>query len=89
MEVSLEQEVAGVALGDKRLTDRLAVIVDRTASHPNLSIPAAMHGRSELEAAYRFFANENVTPDAILSTHFQKTKQRIAEHPVCLLIQDT
>ena len=65
MDASLEQEVAGVDLGDKRLTDRLAVIVDRSGSHPNLSIPAAMRGRSELEAAYRFFANEKVTPDAI------------------------
>jgi len=89
MDVSLEQEVAGVEFGDKRLTDRLAVIVDRSGSHPNLSIPAAMQGRSELEAAYRFFANEKVTPDAILSTHYAKTKQRIAEHAVCLLVQDT
>jgi hypothetical protein len=89
LEVSLEQEVAGVRLGDKRLTDRLALIVDRTGSHPNLSLSGAMRGRSELEAAYRFFANENVAPDAILSKHFARTKQRIAEHDVCLLVQDT
>ena len=65
MEFALVDEVAGVDLGDKRLTERLAIIIDRLGAQPNLSIPAAMHSRSEMEAAYRFFANEAVTPDAL------------------------
>ncbi len=89
MEFSLVQEVAGVRLGDKRLTKRLSKIVDRLGAHPNVSIPAAMHGRCETEAAYRFFAHENVTPEAILSTHCVMTRQRISQEKDCLLVQDT
>lgn len=85
----LVDEVAGVQLGDKRLTKRLASIVDRLGSQPNLSIPAATQVRSETEAAYRFFANESVTPERILSTHSQNTRKRISQESDCLLIQDT
>ena len=87
--MSLESEVAMAELGDKRLNKRLRLIVERSETHPNLSIPAAMHGRAEMEAAYRFFANENVTPEKILAPHYEMTRQRIAEHSVCLLVQDT
>jgi hypothetical protein len=87
--IDMKSEVANAELGDKRLNKRLSLIVERSETHPNLSIPAAMHGRAELEAAYRFFANENVTPNKIHAPHYAKTRQRIAEHPVCLFVQDT
>ena len=66
---ALVDEVAGVELGDQRLTKRLVIILDRLGAQPNLSIPAAMHGRNETEAVSRFFAIEAVTPDAVFSTH--------------------
>lgn len=87
--MALELEVAAANFGDKRLNKRLGLIIQRSEKHPNLSIPAAMPGRAEMEAAYRFFANENVTPEKIHAPHYAMTKQRIAEHPVCLLVQDT
>jgi hypothetical protein len=86
---ALVDEVAEVELGDKRLTKRLAIIIDRLGAQPNLSIPAAMHGRNETEAAYRFFGNEAVTPDAVLSTHYAMTRRRISLETDCLLVQDT
>ena len=76
MEFALEDEVAGVSFGDKRLNRRLGLIANRLDSQPNLSIPAATSGRAEMEAAYRFFANENVTPDRVLETHYAKTINR-------------
>lgn len=89
MNVFLEDEVADAEFGDKRLSDRLIKIVKSAGDHPNLSIPAAMGGRSEMEAAYRFFANPNVTPEKILATHVENTRRRIADLLVCLLTQDT
>ncbi len=89
MECSLADEVAGVALGDQRLTKRLGIITERLGAQPHASIPGAMHGRAEMEAAYRFFANEQVEPQALLSVHAERTRVRIAEHSVCLLVQDT
>lgn len=89
MECALVDEVAGAELGDKRLTKRLSIIVDRLGAQPNLSIPAAMHSRNEMEATYRFFANEEVTPDGILATHYDRTRKRISKEKDCLLVQDT
>ena len=89
MECAIVGEVAGVELGDERLNKRLSVIADRLGAQPHLSIPAAMRGRNELEAAYEFFANEKVTPEAILSQHYVKTRLRISQERECLLVQDT
>jgi hypothetical protein len=89
MEIALRDEVAGVDFGDKRLLVRLSLIAEAMGENPSLSIPGCLHGRAELEAAYRFFANEKVTPDAILATHYQRTAQRGAQYPVVLLVQDT
>ena len=52
--MDMQLEIAKADFGDKRLNKRLSLIVERSATHPNLSIPAAMHGRAEMEAAYRF-----------------------------------
>ena len=89
MESAIAGEVAGVELGDQRLNKRLSIIIDRLSAQPHVSIPAAMHGRNELEAAYEFFANDKVTPEAILSKHYVMTRRRISQERVCLLVQDT
>ena len=75
--------------GDRRLTNRLVKLVDQLSSYPNLSIPAAMKIRADTEAAYRFFNNPRVTPDAILEPHIAATKERIRQSEVALLVQDT
>ena len=63
----LFDEVRGAQLGDVRLNERLVRIVERFGESPNLSIPAATRSRAEMEAAYRFFSNENVSPEKILA----------------------
>ena len=49
----------------------------------------SLESRTEMEAAYRFFNNGNVTPERILSRHQLRTLSRISESKVCLLVQDT
>lgn len=88
-EVCLEQEVAGVDLGDKRLNDRLREVVLAFGRAPQLSIPAALGGRNELEAGYRLFAHPEVNPANILSQHFVCTRKRVRQTRVCLLVEDT
>ena len=88
-EICLEQEVAGVDLGDKRLNDRLRAVLMAFGKAPQLSIPAALGGRNEMEAGYRLFAHPEVTPEKILSQHFANTRKRIRKLPVSLLVQDT
>ncbi|MEI6538424.1 MAG: transposase DNA-binding-containing protein [Planctomycetota bacterium] len=85
----LAGEVAGVKFGDERLTNRLVRVVEALGSRPHDSIPAATATRTELEGTYRFFANEKVTPELILSTHFECTRRRCSVQSVALLVQDT
>lgn len=58
------------------------------ADRPAESFPKALDD-AELEAAYRFFGNERVTPDAILAPHFRQTAKRAAEYQDVLVVHDT
>lgn len=83
------EEVETVDLGDGRLDERLASLLATLGSRPNLSIPAACAGRDEMVAAYRFFDNDKVTFAKVLQPHSARTRQRLAEQKVALLVQDT
>jgi hypothetical protein len=83
------QEMALVDFGDERLDTRAAILLSAMGNRPNLSIPAACGGHAETQAAYRFFDNDKVTFEQILAPHIQCTRQRMAEHKVVLLVQDT
>ena len=89
MSAVLSEPLSTAEFGDVRLTNRLVRIVDRLSQKPNMSIPAAMNGRAEMEAAYRFFDNSKVTPDAIVKPHLSATQERIRQCDVVLLVQDT
>jgi hypothetical protein len=40
-------------------------------------------------AAYRFFGNDDITWEAILTPHWSCSRRRIAQHKVVLMLQDT
>ena len=84
-----QEEMDSVQLGDERLDTRIATLLSDLGNRPNLSIPGACRGRAEMQAAYRFFANDKVSFQNVLSPHSARTLQRMAQHPVVLLVQDT
>lgn len=83
------EEMRDVDLQDKRLNDRLAVLLDHLAGHPTASIPAACGGYAEMMAAYRFFDNEKVGFENVLQPHIEATARRMADQPTVILAQDT
>lgn len=85
---ALSSEILEADLGDVRLTQRLALLVDSLADRSGESFPKALDD-AELEGAYRFFGNAKVTPDAILSPHFRQTARRAAAARNVLVIHDT
>ena len=89
MLISLSEEVEDAKFGDLRLSNRLVKIAEEFGANPNLSIPGATSGRAEMEAAYRFFDNEKVTPEKILQPHHAATINRIKQCDFALLVQDT
>jgi hypothetical protein len=81
-------ELTTSSLEDKRLNERFIEIVEAFGNTPNASIPAALGGRAELKAAYRFFDNEKVTPAKLLAPHFHATARRCRAQAVVLFPQD-
>jgi hypothetical protein len=83
------EEMKTASLRDKRLNERLTKILSDLAERPTASIPAACGGKSETDAAYRFFDNPKVTYEEVLQPHIDQTRERIAQHEVVLFVQDT
>lgn len=84
-----EEEFGGAALGDKRLTGRLMQLGGSFFAKPTANIPQACATESATKAAYRFFDNDRISMDAILTPHFEATEQRACGHEVVLAVQDT
>lgn len=84
----LSSEFVEADLGDIRLTQRLVLLADSLADRSGETFPKALDD-AELEAAYRFFGNGKVTPEAILSPHFRQTAQRASARDDVLVIHDT
>jgi hypothetical protein len=82
-------EFEGLGLSDRRLDDRLERIVKTVMKAPSRSLPELFREPSQLEAAYRFFNNESVTPEAILEPHIAATSKRIANQRVIRVAHDT
>lgn len=84
-----EEELQGIDLGDERLNKRSVKLLETLGEKPTASIPHACNGWGETQAAYRFFAQEDIGWEDILSPHFECTHERMEAHPVVLCIQDT
>jgi hypothetical protein len=84
----ISAELSDAELGDERLNRRLGLLADRLADRPGESFPKALDD-AELEAAYRFFGNERVSPDGILAPHVRQSARRAAGHAHVLIVHDT
>lgn len=86
----MEGLLPNINLGDKRLDRRCLKLIDQFVKSPASSIPQACLSWKDTKAAYRFFENEAVDPDQVLSAHYVHTKQLIAQtEGVILVAQDT
>jgi hypothetical protein len=88
----IEQEFGTVELGDQRLRERLMQIVSDRAQNPSASYLTASGG--DRHATKRFYAfidttREEVTPEAILATHRERTIERMMTQRRVLVVQDS
>ena len=84
-----ESELGEANFGDQRLTNRFVRITRDLATKPEGSVPQACGDWAGTKGAYRFWDNENVTPEKIRAAHQDKTVERVKEHGTVLAIQDT
>ena len=80
-----------IVLGDKRLSDRFARILNQLASNPSASVSAACGDPYQAKAAYRFAGNDEVTVDAVTAIARDVTVENIvsAAPSVVLIAEDT
>jgi hypothetical protein len=83
------EEFKGIDLGDKRLDKRAILLAERLAEKPTASIPGACGGWAETQAAYRFFAQDDMDWRDILAPHWACSEARMREHRVVLCLQDS
>lgn len=84
-----EEEFGTVRLYDERLKQRLYTIAQDFYNCPQANIPEACGSKAGAMGAYRFFQNPKVTMDVVLTAHTEATIERIKEHRVVLVPQDT
>ena len=84
-----EQEFKRGELGDQRLNKRLKKLTEDLSAAPEAPITQASKDWAATKAAYRFFQNDKVTSEKILSAHRTRTWERIQHEPVVLSVQDT
>ena len=87
--VKLSDELRGCDFGDARLNKRARKVIDALGEKPNISLPAALAGRADIEACYRLMGNKNVTPDKVLKPHVEATYKRVEQEDFVLIVQDT
>lgn len=82
-------EFGEAELGDPRRTLRLVQLATVLGERPNASLPEASGGAASAKAAYRFFDNDQIDPDAILQSHVHATCRRMASLDLVLVPNDT
>jgi len=83
------REFGAAVLGDARRTARLVDLATTLGARPTASLPEGCGTGARLKAAYRFFENDAIAPEAMLASHVAATWERIGQVPVVLAVQDT
>lgn len=83
------EEFSTVALGDKRLNERLIKLSEQLAAKPTASIPGACGGWGDTAAAYRMLDNDRCDWREIIGAHGRSAMLRMAKLPVVLCLNDT
>jgi len=76
-------------LGDVRRTRRLVKVAEQMAGNSDGSIPQQTGRLADMKAAYRLFAQEAVTHEAVCSPHWHRTREQAGALPMVFLAQDT
>jgi len=86
-----EEEFGAVKLRDRRHRERLFTVARDFYAQPAANIPQACGSRAKTKGAYRFFEHKAVSMNALLSSHYHSTMERIARDQikVVLAVQDS
>ena len=81
-----QDHFAGAELGDQRRSKRLVTLAEQFLTRPQGTLPNKLPDPYQLDAAYRFFRAQGVTPDAIQEPHRQRTRLELDRTDEVVLI---
>jgi hypothetical protein len=86
-----EEEMFGVALGDRRLNQRAARMLSQRWARPGSSFYRSFDNPAEAKGAYQLIENPRweISLASLLAPHQRQTARRMAAENVVLLAQDT
>ena len=85
-ETWVKQEIESCKFKDTRLNKRFQKLCESLYAGIGESIPYACQDWANTKAAYRFFSNDRINEEQILSGHFLSTKERVTEAQGNILI---
>src|SRR5881398_1177527 len=80
---------AGTVLPDKRLSARLACLLETFAERPSDAIPQAAGSWGQAKGIYRFLANQRVRPAALYQGLTSDTARQCLDQPTVVVVKDT
>lgn len=86
---ALSEELHGADLGNLHLTKRYHKMLDSVMESPSASFPDIFPNDSDLEGAYRYLRNPNVTWEKAITPHIQATVSRAQTVGKILVLHDT
>lgn len=86
-----EKEMSGVQLGDERLNQRVADMLEARWQRPSHSFYASFDNAAQTKGAYRLVESDRleINLQSLLAPHQQQTARRMAAEKVVVLAQDT
>jgi hypothetical protein len=75
-QVWAEEQFGQCDLKDKRRSERLIKLAAGVLCHPSGSLPEQTTDMADLKAAYRLFASEDVSFEAVAKPHWEQTRRR-------------
>src|SRR5437588_12645211 len=84
-----EHELRFLDLGDARLARRTVHLVEALAARPEASVPQATVSWAATKAAYRFWDNDRVDPQALYRAQRDGVLARLPAGGPLLALQDT
>ncbi len=84
-----KRDFGSTDLADARRTSRLVAIAAQVMCHPDASLPEQLKAPKAIKAAYRLLAEGDVTHEAVITPHWERTRRLAGQEPVVLMVQDT
>jgi hypothetical protein len=85
-----ERHFQAAELGDKRRTARLVAVANTMRRQPGGTLPDKLHEPAELKALYRLCNSDDVTHEAVLAPHRDKTLESLkGQQRHLLILHDT